>query len=58
MQRYGHLKVRHVLRKCEWGEGLRDSAVCVQCSSLGSLDDKWLVQEFGRSVGEGTRQLA
>ena len=43
---FGHMKVRSLLEKEEFGSCFAGSPLIYQFSSLGSLDEKWLKEEF------------
>jgi tyrosyl-DNA phosphodiesterase 1 len=53
--RYGHMKVRHWLSRENLAPRAPNTteALLMQCSSIGSLHAKWLLQEFLQSLGAG-----
>lgn len=53
MHDYGHMKVRAVLNREVFPCSFVNSPVVAQCSSMGSLDEKWLLQEFCKSLSGG-----
>ena len=60
MHKWGHARVRALLAAETFAPELRGAPLAAQFSSMGSLDDKWLRQEFvpslsaGRAAGGGT----
>ncbi|GAX84131.1 hypothetical protein CEUSTIGMA_g11554.t1 [Chlamydomonas eustigma] len=59
---YGHMRVRSVLSNIPLGPSFSNEPagpqLVAQCSSLGSLDEKWLLQEFGCSLAQQQQQQA
>ena len=53
MNHYGHMKLRTLLSEQNFDECFRGSPLVYQFSSLGSLDEKWLYQEFTQSASRG-----
>eukprot|EP00877_Chromochloris_zofingiensis_P000105 jgi/Chrzof1/10095/Cz04g26260.t1 len=50
---YGHMRLRALLSAEDIAPEFRAAHTIMQCSSLGSLDDKWLMQEFLSSCTAG-----
>lgn len=53
MQHVGHMAVRTALQREEFDPGFSRAPVFAQFSSMGSLDAKWLHQEFQASLSAG-----
>ena len=60
MNKWGHMRLRALLAAETFPSGMRGAPLAAQFSSMGSLDDKWVQQEFlptlsaGRAEGGGT----
>ena len=52
-KQYGHMSLRCALQQESWDPIFQGSPVFSQFSSLGSLDAKWLHQEFQLSLAAG-----
>jgi tyrosyl-DNA phosphodiesterase-1 len=50
MHRFGHMRVRAVLQAQQLPTRFQDATLVCQYSSLGSLTEKWLFDEFGTSM--------
>jgi Tyrosyl-DNA phosphodiesterase len=54
VHRYGHMQLRALLhRQQPFPEHFRGAPLVCQFSSIGSLDEKWLLREFGASLSAG-----
>ncbi|GMH40675.1 hypothetical protein BSKO_08579 [Bryopsis sp. KO-2023] len=53
LERYGHMRLRQILRSERFDSKFHRAPVICQFSSMGSLDAKWVTQEFHSSVGCG-----
>ena len=53
MRKYGHMRVRDLLRKEEFPSGMRHAPLVAQFSSMGSITPKWL-EEFQHSFSQGS----
>jgi hypothetical protein len=54
MHKWGHLRLRATLnREPPFPSAFRGAPLAAQYSSLGSLDDKWLTEEFKVSLAAG-----
>ncbi|KAK9811236.1 hypothetical protein WJX72_000407 [[Myrmecia] bisecta] len=54
LNRYGHLRVRDLLGREAFDDSFQHAPIAAQFSSLGSLDEKWLLNEFRLSLAAGT----
>ncbi|XP_071934945.1 tyrosyl-DNA phosphodiesterase 1 [Coffea arabica] len=52
LKKWGHMKLRTVLQECTFSEEFQKSPLVYQFSSLGSLDEKWML-EFASSMSAG-----
>ncbi|XP_058736831.1 tyrosyl-DNA phosphodiesterase 1-like [Vicia villosa] len=52
LKKWGHMKLRSVLQECTFDEEFKKSPLVYQFSSLGSLDEKWMV-ELASSMSAG-----
>ncbi|KAI5430353.1 tyrosyl-DNA phosphodiesterase 1 [Lathyrus oleraceus] len=52
LKKWGHMKLRSVLQECTFNEEFKKSPLVYQFSSLGSLDEKWMV-ELASSMSAG-----
>lgn len=50
---YGHMRLRALLSETSIPEQYKQAPCIIQCSSLGSLDERWLKQEFMASLTAG-----
>lgn len=50
---YGHMRLRALLSDTHLPQRFTQAGCIIQCSSLGSLDEKWLKQEFMASMTAG-----
>ena len=53
LKKYGHLRVQALLARERFPPHFKGAPLLAQFSSLGSLDDKWLTQEFRGSLCAG-----
>ena len=53
MQKYGHMRLRELLRKEEFPGNMRHAPLVAQFSSMGSITPKWL-EEFQHSLSQGS----
>ncbi|XP_073222677.1 tyrosyl-DNA phosphodiesterase 1 isoform X2 [Cicer arietinum] len=52
LKKWGHMKLRSVLQECTFDKEFKKSPLVYQFSSLGSLDEKWMV-ELASSMSAG-----
>ncbi|XP_058768461.1 tyrosyl-DNA phosphodiesterase 1-like [Vicia villosa] len=52
LKKWGHMKLRSVLQECTFDEEFKKSPLVYQFSSLGSLDEKWMI-ELASSMSAG-----
>ncbi|KAI4295847.1 hypothetical protein L6164_035847 [Bauhinia variegata] len=52
LKKWGHMKLRSLLQECTFDEEFKNSPLVFQFSSLGSLDEKWIV-ELASSMSAG-----
>lgn len=50
MRRNGHMRLRHLLESVSLPAAAQAPVLCVQCSSLGALDESWFATDFCRSL--------
>lgn len=53
LKKYGHLRVQALLAREKFPPHFEGAPLVAQFSSLGSLDEKWLSQEFRNSLTAG-----
>ncbi|KAJ1526493.1 tyrosyl-DNA phosphodiesterase 1, partial [Nowakowskiella sp. JEL0078] len=51
LKKWGHKRVSDVLRRVDASENIKETII-MQFSSVGSIDEKWLIDEFGKSLME------
>lgn len=54
VSKYGHLRVREGLKREQFPVEFRSAPIVCQFSSIGSIDEKWLLDEFCGSLAAGT----
>lgn len=53
MRKYGHMRVRDLLKREEFSAEFRHAPLVAQFSSMGSINPKWL-EEFQASFSQGS----
>ena len=53
MRKYGHMRVRDLLKQEEFSNGMRHAPLVAQFSSMGSITPKWL-EEVQHSFSQGS----